>query len=145
MELSGEIELVAPRQKVWEALNDPEILRQCIPGCNSLEKNSDTELDAHITAKVGPVKAKFSSKVTLSDLDPPKSYTLSGEGKGGVAGFAKGQVQVELIEEGATTRLCYTSAVQIGGKLAQVGSRLVNSAAKKWVDEFFSAFKEVVS
>lgn len=144
MELSGEIELVAPRQKVWEALNDPEILRQCIPGCNSLEKKSDTELDAQITAKVGPVKAKFTSKVTLADLNPPKSYTLNGEGKGGVAGFAKGQVQVELIEDGSITRLCYTSSVQIGGKLAQVGSRLVNSAAKKWVDEFFSAFKEVV-
>lgn len=144
MDLSGEIELSAPRQQVWEALNDPDVLEQCIPGCNSLEKISDTELEAQITAKFGPVKSKFSTKVTLSDFDPPKSYTLIGEGKGGVAGFAKGNVAVELIEESGGTRLRYVSAVQIGGKLAQVGSRLFNSAAKKWVDEFFNAFKEVV-
>lgn len=145
MDLSGEIELSAPRQQVWEALNDPGVLLQCIPGCDSLEKISGTELEAQITAKVGPVKSKFSTKITLSDLDPPQSYTLIGEGKGGVAGFAKGNVAVELIEESGGTRLRYTSVVQIGGKLAQVGSRLFNSAAKRWVDEFFSAFKEVVS
>ena len=145
MDLSGEIELPAPRQKVWEALNDPEILKRCIPGCNSLEKISDTELEAEITAKVGPVKAKFSSKVTLDDLNPPQSYTLLGEGKGGVAGFAKGNVAVELIEEGEGTRLKYVSTIQIGGKLAQVGSRLFSSAAKKWVAGFFGEFKEVVS
>ncbi|MFC1664110.1 CoxG family protein [Pseudomonadota bacterium] len=145
MDLSGEIELPAPRQQVWEALNDPEILKQCIPGCNEFEKISDTEFEAQITAKVGPVKAKFVSKVTLDELKPPQSYTLIGEGKGGIAGFAKGNVEVELVEEGEGTLLKYTSAVQIGGKLAQVGSRLFSSAAKKWVAEFFSAFEEVVS
>src|SRR5579862_5680905 len=145
MDMNGERRIPAPRQKVWEALNDPEILRQSIPGCQEIEKLSDTELTAKVTARVGPVKANFAGKVTLSDLDPPAGYTISGEGTGGVAGFAKGGAKVSLDEEGDETVLRYGVQAQVGGKLAQIGSRLIDGAARKLADQFFTKFAEVVS
>ena len=141
MEMTGERRIPAPRQRVWERLNDPETLKQCIPGCETIEKISDTEF----TAKVGPVKASFSGKVTLTDLDPPARYTITGEGTGGVAGFAKGSATVELAEEGGETVLRYGAQGQVGGKLAQIGSRLIDATARKMADEFFSRFVSVMS
>src|SRR5215468_5289865 len=123
MDMTGEYRIAAPRQRVWEALNDPEILRQCIPGCEEIQKLSDTEMTAKVTAKVGPVKAKFGGKVTLSDLDPPNGYKITGEGTGGAAGFAKGGAAVKLAEDGGGgTVLSYTVQANVGGKLAQIGS-----------------------
>lgn len=145
MEMSGRYRIPAPRQKVWEALNDPDILRQCIPGCDSLDQDSETELTAKVTAKVGPVKATFSGKVTLSNINAPESYTLSGQGQGGVAGFAKGGADVSLNEDGDTTILQYQATADVGGKLAQIGSRLVKGAAQKTTREFFGNFARVVS
>ena len=144
MDMSGEYTIPAPRQKVWEALNDPEVLKQCIDGCHSLEKTSDTEFQAKVTAKVGPVKATFNGKVNLSDIDPPNGYTISGEGQGGVAGFAKGGAQVKLSGEGNETVLTYEANAEVGGKLASVGSRLVLGVAKKTADDFFSKFSDIV-
>jgi carbon monoxide dehydrogenase subunit G len=140
MDMTGEYRIAAPRAKVWAALNDPEILRQAIPGCEELNKLSETEMEATAKAKVGPVSARFKGKVTLSDLNPPQSYTLTGEGSGGAAGFAKGQAQVTLLEEDDHTVLQYTVKATIGGKLAQLGQRLVDGAAKKMADEFFENF-----
>jgi uncharacterized protein len=142
MDLTGEYRIPAPRETVWAALNNPEILRVCIPGCEALDKTSDTEFVARVVAKIGPVKAGFSGKVTLSDLDPPNGYTITGEGQGGAAGFAKGgaKVWLEAVEGGAATILHYSADAQIGGKLAQIGSRLVEGSAKKLADEFFAAF-----
>jgi len=142
MDLTGEYRIPAPRETVWAALNNPEILKACIPGCEELNKTSDTELVAKVVAKIGPVKATFGGKVTLSDLDPPNGYTISGEGQGGAAGFAKGgaKVRLEPADGGAVTVLHYTADAQIGGKLAQIGSRLVEGTAKKLADEFFAAF-----
>jgi carbon monoxide dehydrogenase subunit G len=144
MEMSGEYRIAAPREKVWAALNDPEILKASIPGCKTLEKTADDRMAATVEAKVGPVKAKFTGEVTLSNIDPPNSYTISGEGKGGVAGFAKGGADVTLEEDGAATVLRYTAKGQVGGKLAQVGARLVDATAKQMADKFFSAFAEQV-
>jgi uncharacterized protein len=144
MDMSGEYRIPAPRQKVWEALNDPEILGQCLPGCESIVKTSDTEMTAIVTAKVGPVKARFTGEVTLSDMDPPNGYTLSGEGKGGVAGFARGEAKVALSDEGDDTILTYKVNANVGGKLAQVGARLIDMTAKKMADDFFGTFCEVV-
>jgi len=144
MDMTGEYRIPAPRQKVWEALNDPEILKLSIPGCETLDKNSDTELTAKVAAKVGPVSAKFTGKVTLSDINPPQSYKISGEGQGGVAGFAKGGAEVELEEDGGATILRYKATAQVGGKLAQIGSRLIDSTAKKMANEFFGKFAEQV-
>lgn len=145
MEFSGEYRIPAPRQKVWEALNDPAILQQAIPGCESLEKTSDTELKASVRMRVGPVSAKFGGKVTLSDFDPPSSYRISGEGQGGAAGFAKGGAVVKLADDGGGgTVLTYTADAQVGGKIAQVGARLIEGTAKKLADEFFSKFVELV-
>lgn len=142
MDLTGEYRIPAPRETVWAALNNPEILKVCIPGCEELDKTSDTEFVARVVAKIGPVKAGFSGKVTLSDLDPPNGYTITGEGQGGAAGFAKGgaKVWLEAVEGGAATILHYSADAQIGGKLAQIGSRLVEGSAKKLADEFFAAF-----
>lgn len=137
MDMSGEYQIPASRESVWDALNDPEILKACIPGCESLEKTSETEMTASVTAKVGPVKAKFKGAVTLSNLDPPKSFKMSGEGKGGPAGFAKGGADITLIEDGDATILNYVVKAQVGGKLAQLGSRLVDSTAKRMADSFF--------
>ena len=140
MDMSGEYKIAAPRERVWVALNDPEILRQAIPGCEELNKLSETELEATAKAKVGPVSARFKGKVTLSELNPPESFTMSGEGSGGAAGFAKGQAHVSLEADGDATLLRYTVKASIGGKLAQLGQRLVDGAAKKMADEFFENF-----
>lgn len=144
MDMTGEYRIAAPREKVWEALNDPEILKASIPGCQELNKTSDTELTAKVSTKVGPVSAKFTGKVTLSDINPPQGYRISGEGQGGVAGFAKGGAEVELEEDGGETILRYKATAQVGGKLAQIGSRLIDSTAKKMANEFFGKFSEQV-
>ncbi len=140
MDMNGEYRIAASRQRVWEALNDPEVLRQCIPGCEEIVKLSDVEWTAKVTAKVGPVKAKFGGKVTLSDLDPPNGYTITGEGTGGAAGFAKGGAAVKLVDQGDGTLLSYTVKAQVGGKLAQIGSRLIDGASRKMAEEFFGNF-----
>ena len=145
MDMTGEYRIAAPPAAVWRALNDPEILKQCIPGCESVEKTSDTEFQAKVTAAVGPVKARFAGKVTMSDLDPPNGYTISGEGQGGAAGFAKGSAKVELAEEGGETVLRYGVQAQVGGKLAQIGSRLIDGIARKMADEFFGRFAALVA
>ena len=145
MDLTGEYRIQASRETVWAALNDPEILKQCIDGCEELSKDSDTQFSARVTAKVGPVRAKFTGKVTLSNMDAPNGYTISGEGQGGVAGFAKGGADVRLTEDGAETILNYSAKAEVGGKLASVGSRLVEGVAKKTADDFFSKFSALVS
>ncbi len=144
MEIKGEYSIPASREEVWAALNDPDVLKQCIPGCEEIEKLSDTEMTAAVTAKVGPVKAKFKGKVTLSDLDPPNGYTISGEGQGGAAGFAKGGAKVVLAADGQGTVLTYDVDATVGGKLAQIGSRLIEGTARKMADQFFSAFTELL-
>jgi carbon monoxide dehydrogenase subunit G len=145
MQMSDSQRIPASKAKVWAALNNPDILKQCIPGCRSLEMTTPTEMTATVVLKVGPVKATFGGKVTLSDLDPPNSYRISGEGSGGIAGFAKGGAAVTLSEESAeVTILSYEVDAQIGGKLAQLGGRLIDSTAKKLAAEFFASFGEVV-
>lgn len=143
MDMTGEYKIAAPRERVWAALNDPDILRQAIPGCEELNKLSDTELEGAARAKIGPVSARFKGKVTLSELNPPESYVLTGEGSGGAAGFAKGEAKVVLTPDGETTVLRYTVKATIGGKLAQLGQRLVDGAAKKMADEFFDKFSDL--
>jgi hypothetical protein len=140
MQLTGEYRIPLPREAVWRALNDPEVLKASIPGCESLEPAGENGYAATVIAKVGPVKAKFQGAVTLSDLDPPNGYTISGEGKGGAAGFAKGGAKVRLEADGAETLLRYEVDANVGGKLAQLGSRLIDGAAKKLSDEFFAKF-----
>jgi carbon monoxide dehydrogenase subunit G len=130
---------------VWRGLNDPEILKRCIPGCQSLEMTSPTELAAVVKIKIGPVSASFTGNVMLSNLNPPEGYTISGEGKGGIAGFAKGGADVTLTEDGADTVLRYDVKAEIGGKLAQLGSRLIDSTAKKLAQQFFTDFGAAVS
>jgi uncharacterized protein len=144
MDMTGEYRLTAPRAKVWEALNDPDVLRQAIPGCEEVVKVSDTELAAKVLAKVGPVSARFTGKVTLSELDPPNGYKISGEGSGGAVGFAKGGATVHLVDDGAGTLLTYTVEAQVGGKLAQIGSRLIDATARKMAGDFFQRFAAVV-
>jgi carbon monoxide dehydrogenase subunit G len=145
MQMNDSQRIPASKEKVWEALNNPDILKQCIPGCQSLEMANPNEMTATVVFKVGPVKATFGGKVTLSDLDPPNSYRISGEGNGGIAGFAKGGATVKLSEESAgVTILFYEVDAQIGGKLAQLGGRLIDSTAKKLAGEFFASFGEVV-
>ena len=145
MDMTGEFRIPAPRQRVWEGLNDPQILKECIPGCQTIEKLSDTEFAAKVLAQVGPVKANFAGKVTLSDLDPPQSYTIAGEGSGGVAGFAKGSAKVNLAEDGGATLLHYAVQAHVGGKLAQIGSRLIDSVARKMAENFFTRFVAAVA
>ncbi len=146
MDMSGTERIEAPIGAVWQALNDPEILRQAIPGCESLDKTSDTDMSAKVVLKIGPIKAKFEGAVALSNLDPPRSYTISGEGKGGIAGFAKGGADVALEADGdAATILTYNVKAEVGGKIAQLGSRLIDSTAKKLAGEFFSRFGELVA
>jgi carbon monoxide dehydrogenase subunit G len=146
MEMTGEFRIPAPRQRVWEGLNDPEILKNSIPGCQTIEKLSDTEFTAKVLAQVGPVKANFAGKVTLSDLEPPQSYTIAGEGSGGVAGFAKGSAKVNLDDEGgSTTVLHYAVQAHVGGKLAQIGSRLIDSVARRMAENFFTRFVAAVA
>ena len=142
--MSGEVQLSASRDRVWAMLNDPAVLKGCIPGCEQLELNDNNEFQAMATIKIGPVKARWKGKVRLSDLDPPNSYRISGEGEGGVAGFAKGGATVALSDRDGGTLLTYNVEAQIGGKLAQLGQRLINSAAKKTADDFFLKFAEAV-
>ena len=144
MQMNDSQRIPAPKEKVWAALNDPEILKQCIPGCEEIQKQSDTEMTAKVVAKVGPVKAKFAGKVTLSDIDPPNGYRISGEGQGGAAGFAKGGAVVTLREDAGDTVLNYNVDAQVGGKIAQVGARLIDGTAKKLADEFFGKFATMV-
>lgn len=146
MTMSGEVQLAAPRETVWAKLNDPEVLKACIPGCEQLEMLSDNEFQAVAVNRIGPVKARFKGRVKLTDLDPPNGYKISGEGDGGVAGFAKGGAVVTLAPNDAGgTVLTYNVEAQIGGKLAQIGQRLVNGAAKKLADQFFEKFAAAVN
>lgn len=145
MELSDEIIINASKEQVYAALNDPEILQQCIPGCEELIKHSDTELEAKVVLKVGPVKARFSGNVQLDTAGAPDAFSLTGQGNGGAAGHAKGGADVTLITEGDTTILRYSAKADIGGKLAQLGSRLIQSTSKKLAAKFFKSFAEVVN
>ncbi len=145
MQLSGERSLAATREAVWEALNDTEVLQQCIMGCEQIERLSDTDLQAKVTAKFGPVKASFDATIQLQDLQPPERYRLVGEGKGGVAGFAKGGAEIVLEDQGETTQLQYVADMQVGGKIAQVGSRLVSGTTNKIINEFFNRFEKILS
>ncbi|MBI3436285.1 MAG: carbon monoxide dehydrogenase subunit G [Proteobacteria bacterium] len=145
LNMSGEVQLGAPRDVVWVKLNDAEVLKACIPGCEELNKLSDTEFQAVAVAKVGPVKARFKGRVHLTDLDPPNGYRISGEGEGGVAGFAKGGATVTLTDRDGGTLLGYVVEAQIGGKLAQLGQRLVAGASKKMADDFFANFAKAVA
>jgi carbon monoxide dehydrogenase subunit G len=144
MTMTGEVPLPAKRAEVWAKLNDPAVLKACIPGCEELTMLSDTEFEAVAVNKIGSVKARFKGKVTLSDLDPPNGYRISGQGDGGVAGFAKGGAVVTLADHEDGTLLKYDVEAQIGGKLAQLGQRLINGAAKKMADDFFARFAEAV-
>ena len=145
MDMSGEFRIPASREAVWKALNDPAILKQCIAGCEELNKLSDTEFVAKVVARVGPVKATFNGKVTLSDLDPPSGYKITGEGQGGAAGFAKGGADVRLQPDGSGTLLKYTVNAAIGGKLAQIGARLIDGTAHKMAEDFFAKFASLVA
>ena len=140
MKMNGEFRVPTDRETVWRALNDPEVLKDCLPGCQEIEKTSDTEMTATLVIKVGPVKATFAGGVTLSDLDPPNGYTLSGQGQGGAAGFASGEARVRLVEDGGETVVQYECDAKVGGKLAQIGSRLIDSTAKKLARQFFDSF-----
>lgn len=145
MEISGEYIIDADRETVWQYLNDPETLKKCIPGCESLESIGEDGFAAKVTLKIGPMKAKFSGEVTLSDKVHPESYRISGEGKGGIAGFAKGGADVSLEDVPEGTKLTYSADAKIGGKIAQLGSRLIDSTAKKLADQFFGSFSELVA
>jgi hypothetical protein len=144
MEQAGEHRIAAARDRVWAALNDPEVLKRCIDGCEALERTGPEALAARVRAKVGPVSAVFSGDIALKDLDPPNGYTLEVSAKGGAAGFAKGVARVKLAEDGAATVLSYTAEGAVGGKLAQVGQRLIDAAARKTADDFFAAFASEV-
>ncbi len=144
--MEGEERIEAPISKVWEALNDPDTLKACIPGCEALEMKSPTEMEATVLLKIGPIKARFAGEVELKNLKPPHSYTIAGEGKGGVAGFAKGGADVTLAEDGpGATILTYSAKADVGGKMAQLGSRLIQSTSKKLAGKFFSDFNDKVS
>ena len=145
MKMTGEEIIPAPREQVWAALNDPDVLKQCIPGCESITKTSDTTMEARVIAKVGPVKAAFNGIVNLSDIDPPNGYRISGEGKGGLAGFASGGADVKLEEVPEGTRLSYDVDAQVGGKLAMLGSRLIDSTARSMASQFFEKFAVIAA
>jgi len=145
VKMNGEQLVAAPRQRVWEALNDPEVLQQCIPGCQSLVKEADDRLSAVVAIKIGPIGAKFNGAVTLSELDPPNSYVISGEGQGGTAGFAKGGAKVSLADAGNGTLLTYTVDAEVGGRLAQVGGPIIDATAKRLAGVFFKRFGEIVA
>ena len=144
MEMTGEQLIHASQADTWAALNDPEMLKACVPGCETIDRTSDTEFLVQMTARVGPVSAKFKGKLTLSNVKPPHSYSIAFEGQGGVAGFAKGGADVSLAPEGQATKLSYNVKANVGGKLAQIGSRLVDAAANKVANDFFVAFNEKV-
>lgn len=145
MKMTGEQRIAAPRERVWAALNDPEVLRQCIPGCQSLEKEADDKLKATVEIKIGPIGAKFNGAVTLSDLNPPESYTITGQGTGGTVGSAKGGAKVRLAAAGNETILSYEVDAEVGGRLAQLGGPIIDATAKQLAGKFFSKFGEVVS
>jgi uncharacterized protein len=145
MDMTGERRIAAPRQTVWSALNDPAVLKTAIPGCESLEKTSDTDLKATASVKIGPISARFTGRVQLLDLDPPTSYRIEGEGQGGVAGFAKGGAVVRLADDGEGTLLSYDVKAQVGGKIAQLGARLIDATAKQMADAFFTRFAAEVA
>ncbi|MEG9861323.1 MAG: carbon monoxide dehydrogenase subunit G [Parvularculales bacterium] len=144
MDLSGEYRLPAERQSVWDALNDPEVLRQIIPGAESVARTSDTEFSAIARVKIGPVNARFRGTVSLSDIDPPNGYTLTGKGEGGSAGFAQGSATIRLVEDGSHTLLTYQVNATVGGKLAQIGQRFIDSAAAKMSTAFFENFNQLM-
>lgn len=144
MDMQDTQRIGAPRAVVWAALNDPDVLKACIPGCESIEKTGENELAARVTLKIGPVKASFAGKVTLSNIDPPNGYTISGEGQGGAAGHARGGADVRLEADGDETILHYTVRAEIGGKIAQLGSRLIDATARKLAGQFFETFAKVV-
>ena len=145
MEMSGEYRIDAPIDKVWAALNDVEILKKCIPGCEELEKISDTEMTAKVALKIGPVKAHFKGAVSFENITPPKGYSIVGEGQGGIAGFAKGGADVQLVEDANETVLTYQAKAQVGGKMAQLGSRLIKSTSAKLADKFFKNFRDALA
>jgi hypothetical protein len=145
MDMTGERRIPAPRERVWDGLNDPEVLKASIPGCQSLEKVSDTEMKAAAAIKIGPIAARFNGTVFLTELNPPVSYTISGEGQGGVAGFAKGGAHVHLDEDGDFTVMRYDVNAQVGGKIAQLGARLIDATAKSMADAFFDRFVNEVA
>ena len=144
MDMNGSQRIEASREVVYAALNDPEVLKQCVPGCESIEKVSDTELVAKVVLRIGPVKASFGGNIHLADLDPPNGYSISGEGSGGIAGHAKGGAKVRLEADGEATILHYNVEAQVGGKIAQLGSRLIDATAKKLAGDFFAKFGEIV-
>ena len=144
MQMSGEQRIEAPRERVWAALNDPEVLRQCIPGCQSLEKESDERMKATVEIKIGPIGAKFNGAVTLSDINPPESYTITGQGTGGTVGSAKGGARVRLAEAGNATVLSYDVDAEVGGRLAQLGGPIIDATAKQLSAKFFKQFAAVV-
>jgi carbon monoxide dehydrogenase subunit G len=145
MDMTGERRIPAPRETVWQALNDPEVLKASIPGCESLEKLSDNEMKATAAVRIGPISARFTGNVNLTDIDPPNGYTISGEGQGGVAGFAKGGAKVGLEDDGGGTLLRYDVHAQVGGKIAQLGARLIDASAKQMADAFFDRFSAYVA
>ena len=145
MEMTGEQLVPLPQEATWAALNDPEVLKDCIPGCESITRTADQEYEVLLTAKVGPVSAKFKGKMTVADADPPRAYTLRFEGQGGVAGFARGEATVSLSPEGDATRLAYVAKATVGGKLAQVGSRLIDGVARQLAGKFFDSFNKRAS
>src|SRR5262245_12767924 len=140
MEMKGEQLIPASQQATWDALNDPQVLKACVPGCEAITPAGDNAYEVLMVAKVGPVSAKFKGKLTLSDITPPQSYSMTFEGKGGAAGMAKGGAQVRLVSEDNQTKLIYEAKANVGGKLAQIGSRLIDAAAKKVADDFFKNF-----
>lgn len=145
MDMTGEQQIPAPRDLVWRGLNDPEILKQCIPGCEKLERTAPDQFEALVALKIGPIAARFTGRVSLQNVNPPQSYTLVGEGQGGVAGFGKGSADVSLMEENGQTRLSYQVKAQVGGKIAQLGARLIDATARKLAEDFFGRFNEVLS
>lgn len=145
MELTGQQMIALPQEETWQALNDPAVLKECIPGCEVFEKVSDTQYQTTMTARIGPVSAKFKGLMTLGDVDPPRGYTIVFEGQGGIAGFAKGQATVTLAPEGESTQLSYTAKAMVGGKIAQLGARLIDGVARKLANDFFTAFNTRVS
>ncbi len=144
MDMTNSVTIGAPQSRVWEALNDPEVLKRCIAGCESIEKTGDNAYKVAMTVAIGPVKAKFKGDLALDEIDAPNAYTIRFSGQGGVAGFGKGSARVTLAPEGAATRLDYKVDAQVGGKIAQVGSRLIDGASKKMADDFFNAFRREI-